>query len=160
MARQHKPASFPSFWLRQWHNWGQINRNRRAEHKRAPSTRTWEQEGASLGERIKEAPTPVGQSGLWLQPCPGPHLPWHPAANSSAEGARSVPEKDATALHGNCYFFKFFFSFSITRCSVDSKINKAWFPVSSCSLSPKSSHSSHRVLSDRRRLGQGWAGAD
>ena len=77
----------------------------------------WEQEGASPGERIKEAPAPAGQSGSWLQPCPGPRLPQHPVANTSAEGPRSVPEKDATALHGDWlswlvgFGFLFFFSF-------------------------------------------------
>lgn len=73
-------------------------------------------------------------------------------SNPSAEDVRSLPEKDATTLLGDCLLF-YFFPFSITRCSADSKINKAWFPVGSYSLSPNSSHSSHCVLSDRPEPG-------
>lgn len=73
-------------------------------------------------------------------------------ANPSGEGVRSLPEQDATTLLGHCLLF-YFFPFSITRCSADSKINKAWFPVGSYSLSPNSSHSSRCVLSVRPEPG-------
>lgn len=146
MAKQHKPASFPTCWLRQWHHWGQINRNRRAEHKRVQST--------GMGERGSKRHPRSPECGCILilaliHPSTQQILQWR---------VREVSwRRDKTALHGKGYFF---FPFSVTRCSVDRKTNKAWFPVGWCSSSLKPSHSSRCVLSDRQRQGQGWAGAD
>lgn len=115
-ARASFPRSFPSSWLRQRHNRGQINRNRGAE-RQSPGR------GGRRGQpglRIKE-----GEAAALPCSLPSPA----PSGGCFRKGTRSVLEKDDQ----HCMAIAFGI---LSQLQMFCKRNAACFPVGSHSWSP------------------------